>query len=185
MKDLTLLAAALAGSLAGDVFLMFGGFFIPGLVSFLVAHLFYVALFKHGQRWFPHRGALAATLGIGAAMYAFLWTGGLPAALRGPVAAYVLVIALMAAQAIGRASVLRGGPSVLVAVGAGFFMLSDALLATNRFVQPLPMAQVGVLATYYAAQALIVAGVLRGTRGEQAQPAVTPRTDLARSPSAA
>ena len=185
LKDLALLAAALAGSLAGDVFLMFGGFFIPGLVSFLVAHLFYVALFKHGQRWFPHRGALAATLSIGAAMYAFLWTGGLPAALRGPVAAYVLVIALMAAQAIGRASVLRDGPSMLVAMGAGFFMLSDSLLATNRFVQPLPMAQAGVLATYYAAQALIVAGVLRGARAEQAPPAVTPRTDLARSPSAA
>jgi len=183
LKSLALLAAALAGSLAGDVFLMFGGFFIPGLVSFLVAHLFYVALFKHGQRWFPHRGALAATLGIGAAMYAFLWTGGLPATLRAPVAAYVLVIALMAAQAIGRATVLRDGPSVLVAVGAGFFMLSDSLLATNRFVQPLPMAQVWVLATYYAAQALIVAGVLRQPP-PQSEP-VTPQTGPAHSPLAA
>jgi alkylglycerol monooxygenase len=159
-KTLLLLAAALAGSLAGDVFLMFQGFFIPGLVSFLVAHLFYVALFKSGQAWFPHRGALAATLGIGVAMYAFLWAGGLPPALRAPVAAYVLVIALMAAQAIGRATVLRDAPSLLVAVGAGFFMLSDSLLATNRFVMPLPMAQVWVLATYYAAQALIVSGWL-------------------------
>ena len=34
-------------------------------------------------------------------------------------------------------------------------MLSDALLATNRFVLPLPPAQVGVL-TCYAAQAFIV-----------------------------
>ena len=159
-KTLLLLAAALAGSLAGDVFLMFQGFFIPGLVSFLVAHLFYVALFKSGEAWFPHRGALAATLGIGVAMYAFLWAGGLPPALRAPVAAYVLVIALMAAQAIGRATVLRDAPSLLVAVGAGFFMLSDSLLATNRFVMPLPMAQVWVLATYYAAQALIVSGWL-------------------------
>ncbi|MBV7452900.1 sterol desaturase family protein [Acidovorax sp. sif1233] len=160
-KTLALLGAALAGSLAGDVFLMFEGFFIPGLVSFLVAHLFYVALFKTGQRWFPHRGALAGTLGVGVAMYAFLWMGGLPAALRGPVAAYVLVIALMAAQAIGRASVLRDGASVLVAVGAVFFMLSDSLLATHRFVQPLPWSQVWVLGTYYVAQACIVAGVLK------------------------
>ena len=107
----------------------------------------------------------------------------LPAALRAPVAAYVLVIALMAAQAIGRATVLRDGPSVLVAVGAGFFMLSDSLLATNRFVQPLPMAQVGVLATYYAAQALIVAGVLRQQQPQSAP--VTPQTGPARSPLAA
>lgn len=181
------LIAALGGSLAGDVFLMFPGFFIPGLVSFLVAHLFYGALFKSGQAWFPHRGALAATLGIGVGMYAFLWAGGLPPALRAPVAAYVLVIALMAAQAIGRATVLRDTPSLLVAVGAGFFMLSDSLLATNRFVTPLPMAQFWVLATYYAAQALIVAGLLRGAA--RAEPAsatpLTPQTDLARSPSAA
>ena len=41
-------------------------------------------------------------------------------------------------------------------------MLSDSLLATNRFVTPLPWAQVWVLSTYYAAQALIVGGTLRG-----------------------
>ena len=172
-KNLFLLVAALAGSLAGDVFLMFQGFFIPGLVSFLVAHLFYVALFKSGQRWFPHRGALAATLGVGAAMYAFLWAGGLPPALRAPVAAYVLVIALMAAQAIGRATVLRDTPSLLVAIGAGFFMLSDSLLATNRFVMPLPMAQVWVLSTYFAAQALIVGGWLTH---QAASPAIAAQT---------
>ena len=115
-----LLIAALGGSLAGDVFLMFQGFFIPGLVSFLVAHLFYVALFKSGQAWFPHRGALAATLGIGTAMYAFLWTSGLPPALRAPVAAYVLVIALMAAQAIGRATVLRDAACCVSPSAPGF-----------------------------------------------------------------
>ncbi len=161
-KSWYVLAAALAGSLAGDVFLMVGGFFVPGLVSFLVAHLFYVALFKRGQRWFAHRGALASTLGVGVAMYAFLWMGGLPATLRAPVAAYVLVIALMAAQAMGRACVLRDGPSARVAVGAGFFMLSDALLATHQFVVPLPLSAVWVLATYYAAQLLIVSGWLGG-----------------------
>ena len=107
-------------------------------------------------------GVLAATLSVGVAMYAFLWAGGLPAGLRGPVAAYVLVIALMAAQAMGRALWLRHSPATLVAIGTGFFMLSDALLATHRFVSPLPMSQIWVLGTYYAAQVLIVAGVLRG-----------------------
>jgi alkylglycerol monooxygenase len=47
-----------------------------------------------------------------------------------------------------------------VAVGAGFFMLSDSVLALNRFVAPLPMAQFWVLATYYTAQVLIVRNVL-------------------------
>ena len=156
-----LLLGALAFSLAGDAFLMFPGYFIPGLVSFLMAHLIYIALFRQQVPWFPSRRSLVATLGIGLAMYAFLWQGGLPAALRAPVAAYVLVIALMAAQAIGRATVLRSAAAIGVAVGAAFFMLSDTLLAINRFVSPLPMSQVWVLSTYYAAQILIVRNIVR------------------------
>jgi len=132
--------------------------FVPGLVGFLLAHLAYIALFRIGVGMFPRRGVLAAALLIGAAMYAFLWHGGLPPALRIPVGVYVVVIACMAAQAIGRAAVLHDtDPSARwVAVGACFFMLSDSLLATNRFVVPLPLASLWVLATYYVAQVLIV-----------------------------
>lgn len=152
----TWLLIALACSLAGDVALMFPGYFIPGLVAFLLAHLSYIALLKQGQAWFASRRALLATLGFGAVMYAVLWVGGLPPALRAPVAAYVLVITLMAAQAIGRATVLRDKAAWGVAIGAVFFMLSDTLLALNRFVAPLPLAPLWVLSTYYAAQLLIV-----------------------------
>lgn len=150
-----ILLAALVFSLAGDCLLMFPGFFIPGLVAFLIAHLFYIALFKQDVPWFPSRRALLATLAIGAAMYAYLFDGLNPV-LRVAVAAYVVVIALMAAQAMGRATVRKDKAALGVAVGAGFFMLSDALLATNKFAQPLPMAQLWVLSTYYIAQILIV-----------------------------
>jgi sterol desaturase/sphingolipid hydroxylase (fatty acid hydroxylase superfamily)/uncharacterized membrane protein YhhN len=149
-----LIVAALAFSLAGDCFLMFPGFFIPGLVSFLIAHLFYIALFKQGMAWFPSGRALGFTLGAGAATYAFLFNG-LGPELKVAVAAYIVAIALMTAQAIGRATVLRDANSVAVALGALFFMLSDALLATNKFAFALPMAQFGVLATYYVAQILV------------------------------
>ncbi|MFM9928220.1 lysoplasmalogenase family protein [Variovorax sp. H27-G14] len=154
-----LLLTGLVASLAGDVLLMgSGGLFVPGLVCFLLAHLAYIALLRIGVGLFPRRGALVATLLVGAGMYAFVWWGGLPVALRVPVGVYVLVIACMAAQAIGRAAVLRHkDPGALwVAVGACFFMLSDALLATNRFVTPLPLASLWVLGTYYVAQMLIV-----------------------------
>ncbi len=157
------LLLALLGSLAGDLFLMVAGFFIPGLVSFLLAHLCYIVLFRRDAPWFAHRGALLATLTLAGGMYAFLWQGGLPPALRAPVAAYVLVIALMAAQAWARWQVLRDRPTLWVALGACCFMLSDSLLAINRFVQPLPWSQVWVLSSYYAAQVLIVVGVLRAT----------------------
>ena len=164
-RGLRWLLAALAASLAGDVFLMFPGYFIPGLVAFLLAHLAYIALFRQQVGWLPNRRALMAVVGVAGGMYGVLWFGGLPAGLRAPVAAYVVAIALMAAQAIGRATVLRDKPSVLVAVGALCFMLSDTLLAINRFVTPLPMSPVWVLGTYYTAQCLIVVGLLRQRQG--------------------
>ena len=159
------LAAALAASMAGDVFLMLPGLFIAGLASFLLAHVAYIALLRRDAPWFAHRPSLLATLALGVSMYAFLWQGGLPRDLRLPVAAYVLVIALMAAHALGRARHLGGAPAWSVATGACFFMASDSLLAINRFVQPFDGAQAAVLATYYAAQWLIVQGWL--ARGEQ------------------
>ncbi len=166
-RDRWLLLAALAASLAGDVFLMLPGLFIPGLAAFLLAHVCYIALFKQGSRWFALRSALAFALLLGVAMYAFLWQGGLPAALRLPVAAYVLVIALMAAQAWGRwhETPRADRPAaLLVALGSCSFMLSDSLLAINRFVQPLPWSQLGVLSSYYVAQVLIVVGMLCAMR---------------------
>lgn len=176
------LQLALVGSLAGDVFLMVPGYFIPGLVSFLCAHLAYIAVFKKDLGWFPSRRALALTLGFGLVMYGVLWVGGLPAALHVPVAAYVTVIALMAAQAMGRATLLRTPGSIWVAVGAGFFMLSDTLLALNKFVSPLPLSQLWVLSTYYLAQVLIVRGLLAdaGTRAvDQSSLTSTIFSDLA------
>jgi sterol desaturase/sphingolipid hydroxylase (fatty acid hydroxylase superfamily)/uncharacterized membrane protein YhhN len=149
------LLAALALCLAGDVFLMLEGLFIPGLVSFLAAHACYLALFRQGVPWFPSKRALAGTVAAAAAMAAFLFPY-LGPVLKVAVPAYALVIALMAAQAIGRAVVLRDAASVAVAAGAVLFMASDTLLAINKFALPLPMAQFWVLATYYAAQVLIV-----------------------------
>jgi sterol desaturase/sphingolipid hydroxylase (fatty acid hydroxylase superfamily)/uncharacterized membrane protein YhhN len=163
-----LLIAGLAFSLAGDVLLMLPGQFIGGLVAFLLAHLCYIALLRDGVGWLPRPRALLATLGVGAAMYAVLFPG-LDAVLKPAVAAYVIVIATMAAQAIGRAAVLGDKRSVAVAIGACFFMLSDSILALNRFWQPLPMAQLGVLATYYAAQ-LLIAGNARAAAPEEAPP---------------
>jgi alkylglycerol monooxygenase len=152
--ELTLLAALML-CLAGDVFLMFDGFFLPGLASFLAAHLCYLALCKQGLAWFPSRRALAATLSVAVLMVAVLLPH-LGPVLQFAVPAYACAIALMAAQAIGRATVLRDPGSRAFALGAVLFMLADTALAIDRFVQPLPMAQLWVLASYYAAQILIV-----------------------------
>lgn len=154
--DILLLLALLA-SMAGDVFLMLpGNYFLPGLASFLLAHLFYIALFHQGVPWFASRRALAGTLGAGAAMYAWVWGGLSDPVLKIAVATYVTVISLMVAQAIGRATILQNLAARAVALGACAFMLSDSLIAINRFVQPLPLVSLWVLGSYYLAQILIV-----------------------------
>ena len=154
--DILLLLALLA-SMAGDVFLMLpGNYFLPGLAAFLLAHLFYIALFRQNSPWFANRRALAGTLGAGAAMYAWVWGGLNDPVLKIAVATYVTVISLMVAQAIGRATILQNLAARAVALGACAFMLSDSLIAINRFVQPLPLVSLWVLGSYYLAQILIV-----------------------------
>ena len=155
------LLAALVASLAGDVALMLEGLFIPGLVAFLLAHIAYTQRFRQDTPWLPRRRVWAGVSAIGALAYAVLWFGGLPPGLRVPVAVYVLAITLMASQALGRAIVWRDGPSRMVAAGAVCFMVSDTLLAVNRFVTPLPASALWVLGSYGAAQCLMVMGLLR------------------------
>ena len=83
-------------------------------------------------------------------MLTALWPG-VPAGLRLPVLAYVLCLGAMAAQAavVWRQHRERGA---VLAVGGALFMLSDALLATNKFAGPLPLASLWVLSSYWAAQ---------------------------------
>ncbi|QTN30115.1 sterol desaturase family protein [Rhodoferax sp. AJA081-3] len=154
-----LLMVALVFSLIGDVFLMLpGNYFIPGLASFLVAHIFYIALFRQGQTWFPSKKALVSVLAVGVVMYGIVWGGLGDPVLKAAVAAYVGVISLMAAQAIGRATVQgsQDAGAGWVALGACVFMVSDSLIAINKFVTPVALSSLWILATYYAAQLLIV-----------------------------
>ncbi len=173
--EFRLLLGALLASLAGDVLLMLpaADLFLPGLLAFVLAHGCYLLLFHRGVPWLAQRSAAAALAALGVAVYAVLWRGGLPAPLRLPVAAYVLVIALMAAQAFARHQVLARPGTLSVALGALAFVLSDSLLAMDRFVQPLPGAPVWVLGSYYTAQALIVGGLLRGMGAAPAAGALT------------
>jgi sterol desaturase/sphingolipid hydroxylase (fatty acid hydroxylase superfamily)/uncharacterized membrane protein YhhN len=154
------LVRALGLSWVGDVLLLYPSMFLPGLVAFLAAHVCYIVLLSRDAPWLHSRRALAVFMSIAALVFVLLDQHGLPADLRVPVAAYVLVIATMAAQAWGRAKHLGTAGSHWLAWGSVLFMLSDTLLAVDKFVSPLPVAGLWVLATYYLAQGFIVQGRL-------------------------
>ena len=149
-----LIVVGLLFSLAGDVFLMLPrDRFVAGLASFLVAHLCYVAAFASDGEITLSAWAGAALALYGASMLRLLWPrlGGL----KWPVAVYVLVILLMAWAAASRFLLAAPAGGGLAAAGALLFVLSDTLLAWNRFKGPFRAAQALVLSTYFAAQWLI------------------------------
>jgi uncharacterized membrane protein YhhN len=160
-----LLAAALALSAIGDAFLSRAGekAFLASLASFLIAHVVYVALFLEagggpGALAEPWRGACVATAAVlSLAMLAAIWRGIGPA-LRLPVAIYVLAVLAMFIAALTT-------PLPVVIVGAALFLVSDALLATEKFI----LAAISPYRTgmrhavwilYYAAQLAITLGFL-------------------------
>lgn len=154
-----LVVAGLVFSMAGDVFLLSKARFVPGLASFLVAHLCYIAAFAPGGGlvWWP----LAIVGTVALLLLRVLWPH--LGEMRGPVLGYVTVIAAMAWQAVVRGlSPSTPDPSgVLAAAGAIVFMASDATLAYDRFARRFAGAHAVVMVTYYTAQLLIAASVGR------------------------
>jgi uncharacterized membrane protein YhhN len=146
-------------SLAGDVFLLWPKEgFLPGLVAFLLAHLAYIGAFCVPVRLAAKPLGFVAYAGIATLVLAWLWPG-IAAPLRAPVVAYVVCLATMAAQGLAwwRVSVERDAAGEaplarLAALGGLLFMVSDSLLAINKFALALPLASLWILATYWLAQ---------------------------------
>ncbi|HEX2695583.1 MAG TPA: lysoplasmalogenase [Acidobacteriota bacterium] len=146
--------AGLVASLIGDLFMMpRRKRFAAGLAAFLVAQACYTFAFLSGIRF---RFALApalALLAYGSVLFAILYPG--LKRMRVPVLVYILAVSAMALAALER-YIQAGSPAALAAcVGAVLFLLSDSVLAVDRFVRPFRAAQGMILSTYFAAQALI------------------------------
>lgn len=159
-----LMILALLFSLAGDVLLLFTGrselFFILGLVSFLMAHLMYVFVFLKKRN--PKRRGVAflcISLIYGAILFYILHPG--LGEMKIPVLLYMLVILAMANVANLRKDMVTENSYQLVFIGAVSFMISDSILAFEKFHTSIPLSNIWIMATYAFAQLLIVFGVLQ------------------------
>ena len=153
-----LIAAGLLFSMGGDLLLLERERFRAGLASFFVAHVCYTFAFVSSG--FAGDVSTALTLGVLAGMLLrLLWPHVRRE--RVPVICYVAMISLMAWSALGRESApATPQPSgALAGLGAVVFMVSDAILALDRFGRPWYAAHAAVMVTYYAAQILIAASV--------------------------
>lgn len=158
---------AMASSWLGDVLLIGGDrpdLFIAGLAAFLTAQLAYAATFSLSRE--RKKGLVISkpwyalpVLALAGAVYFYLYPN--LGEMSIPVSIYVLAISSMVLSAINRLNWAGEKSGLWVLLGALSFLLSDALLAVNKFVDPIPLAGVWIMLTYLTAQYLIVKGCSR------------------------
>ncbi|KAJ2843217.1 hypothetical protein GGI22_007287 [Coemansia erecta] len=147
-------------SALGDTFLMLPNqetMFVPGLLSFLAAHILYITAFD-----IPLHVSWTVALPFGlfaATMAAKLYDGVAKedVAVQIGVAVYILTIALMAYKATLT-------QNTLLIAGSLFFCVSDSILAWDKFLVSYPWCEFGVMLTYYAAQLCIAMAYVPQTK---------------------
>lgn len=140
--------------------------FLTGVASFAVAHLAYIP--GYATRLDPAATIGAPGVKAGAATWALtapvlaLKAGKHDPALRAPVVAYAGILsAMFATSTLLRRSLPARARREIVA-GSSLFLLSDTLLAVQRFLrtEPSPALESAVMATYTTGQWLIAEGAV-------------------------
>lgn len=154
--------------LLGDSLLMFTHihdyFFLSGLAAFLLGHLAYLSAFFIDYSWakgIEKRALVLAVFFFAAfciAFYLFLkpYLGNMDL----PVLGYAITISLMAIMAVSRKGRVNSLSYNLIFWGAILFMLSDSLLAYNKFIAPSKFLGVGIMITYMIAQYNLTIGAI-------------------------
>jgi len=162
------LLTALAFSWVGDIVLLFADiaeiYFILALASFLISHLIYCTLFNK-QKAVEIRNNIVFRIGC---LIILLYVVGmisflLPTlgTLKVPVIIYAFVISTMLLFAFnGFLSWSKPG-NKYVFYGAVTFIISDSILAINKFYTPIQKGSFFIMVTYLVAQYLIVDGILK------------------------
>lgn len=161
-KDTILLG--LIFSWIGDILLQMEGRFVPGLVSFLIAHIFYIRFFtttsSTEKSFFKLRpvmllGVIAYLIELMYLLWPFLGD------MKIPVLLYGITISTMLSAALWQYQKLENRTAVFFILGAFFFVVSDSILAINKFRNAFETAGIFIMTTYIVAQLFIVEGAIR------------------------
>ncbi len=148
----------------GDILLQHDIYFIPGLISFLTAHIFYIFFFASTQSantsFFKLRPVMIiAVIAYLIELMHLLWPhlGGM----KIPVLLYGITISTMLSAAFWQYQKLDNTTALYLIIGAGFFVGSDSILALNKFKKQFDWAGIYIMSTYILAQLFIVLGAIR------------------------
>jgi len=163
-----ILVIALVFSWVGDVLLLFvfknAIYFMLGLVAFLTAHIFYIVLFvkelkkANGKIEFKKPGLIVIAIYLSTILLILIPHLG---DLTIPVIIYAVVISTMLYMAYLLSFHWVKPASIYLLTGAISFILSDSILAFDKFYQPIPMSGFLIMATYLYAQWALVRSCIR------------------------
>lgn len=149
---------ALVFSWMGDILLLFQEnnslFFIAGLVSFLVAHLFYTVYFFARTKLNYFLVAIVILYVVGLFWFLQPKLGDMQV----PVFVYATVISFMLITVLHLKKSQTG--YAYRVLGAILFAISDSILAINKFHTPFAAASFFIMLTYGLAQLFLVVGIL-------------------------
>lgn len=175
-----LIAVGFVFSWFGDIFLMLPYtlyqfkkyeliMFLLGLVSFLITHIFYITAFNKERKAGGGTGifkskpwAALPTVGLFIALMVLLLPN-IGAVMKAPIFVYAGILTTMTLFAANRYGSVNNSSFWLVYLGAVIFMLSDSMIAINKFYAPFESSRLLIMATYLVAQYLIAKGTIKST----------------------
>ena len=166
-KFKNIIIAALFFSWMGDMFLMIDDYyptlFIFGLASFLISHLLYIFGFlqsAHPPLDIPlirkHPWIIFFLIVFGSYVFKTIEPGLGNMVI--PVVVYLAAILSMFVFALNRWGKVNFNSFLWISIGASFFIISDSILAFNKFHDQIDNAHLYTMATYMFAQYSIVRG---------------------------
>lgn len=149
---------ALIFSFFGDVVLLYSGdtVFKFGLGSFLIAHLLFITVVVKRIKKTSLLNSLIAIISFSIVLFLLLFL--LKDSLNdlfAPVLIYGITICLFGVVSLIDFLNTRNKKSLFMLIGAIIFILSDSVLAINKFYHAALIFQIAVMVTYVSAQYLI------------------------------
>lgn len=175
IKGYKVILLAIFFSWLGDLLLMFQQkhelFFIAGLLSFLMAHIAYIIAFSKSIKSYQVSNKMMLIMGV-IFLYELLFLYFLYPGLNEllvPVSLYATVICTMLIFALLRFQQVSTFSFAITFLGALLFVLSDSIIAVNKFLLPFALAYPAIIALYATGQYLIINGLVNQYKFQKVQ----------------
>ena len=153
----------------GDNFLMFSGsnelFFFAGVGAFFFAQVTYIFIYSNysesrGKGYVQKNPWISIFFLAYIAGMLILLFPGMEGMMKPIIAVYALSLIAMSMMALNRSGRVGDSSFKLVFVGSLLFLLSDSMIAFNKFHSAIPLAGFLIMLTYISAQYLIMRGLI-------------------------